>query len=289
MKVAIHVPYTDADRRYWRSRGNRRIRKKRMARHTLRWAALIAVHLIVVGALAVAAGQVARHVTRSSEFALSEVRVDGLARVTDEEIHRMLLPYLQRNLLDLDLDTVAAAIEREPWVREARVRRVLPRSLHVAIRERVPVARIAGGTEPLLVDEDGVVLPDRTGTDGEGLPWVVADGDGRPGGATVRAALAGLRRLHRERPDWYPEVDAITVADGALGVVLVDGERVLLDPDRPERNLDEWLALRGEIGRRVGAAETVDLRWRGRIAVRPAVPDENSTEMGEPVSDRTGR
>jgi len=49
----------------------------------------------------------------------------------------------------------------------------------------------------------------------------------------------------------------------------VNEELGLLDPERADRNLLEYLALEDEIGRRVGAATYIDLRWRDRIAVMP--------------------
>jgi hypothetical protein len=48
------------------------------------------------------------------------------------------------------------------------------------------------------------------------------------------------------------------------------GPEILLDPVRVERNLNRYLELRREIARRADRLEYVDLRWRDRIAVKPA-------------------
>ena len=50
---------------------------------------------------------------------------------------------------------------------------------------------------------------------------------------------------------------------------VLPGPRLLLDPIMVERNVERYLDLRGEIAQQVGAAEYVDLRWRGRITVMP--------------------
>lgn len=267
-----HVPYTDADRQYLRKRGNRRVRKRRVVRHTARWTVAIAIHVVVIAALAIGALAAARRATRANEFALQTIRIEGLARVPDSAIDRALEPFLHVNLLELDLDAVAAAIRAEPWVRDVRIRRVLPRTVWIRIQERVPVARIARADGVALVDAAGEVLPALAGESGDALPWI--DVPERWSGerlrASVRGALRGLGLMHGMRPDWYPEVARISIERDALAVVLRDGTRVLLDPSAPGRNLDAWLQLRPEIGRRVGVAETIDLRWRGRIAVLPA-------------------
>ena len=49
------------------------------------------------------------------------------------------------------------------------------------------------------------------------------------------------------------------------------GPRLLLDPLRIERNVLRYLALRSVIENRVGPTDYVDLRWRDRIAVMPAI------------------
>ena len=278
-----HVPYTDADRQYLRKLGNRRVRKRRVVRHTARWTVAIVIHVVVLAALTIGVVAFARRATCAQEFALTEITVEGLARVPDTAIDRALQPFLGANLLELELDAVAEAVRREPWVRDAQVRRVLPRTVRILIQERIPVARIGRADGVALVDAAGEVLPPLAGESGDGLPWIDVP-ERRTGErlrATVRDALRGLGLMHDVRPDWYLEVARISIEHDALAVVLRDGTRVLLDPQAPGRNLDAWLQLRPEIGRRVGAAETIDLRWRGRISVLPAsVTSENGRWHG---------
>jgi hypothetical protein len=65
-------------------------------------------------------------------------------------------------LLDLDLKALAADFQREsPWVRAVgRIERAHPARLVVNLVYRRPVARIALGRGEIIVDRDGVVLPD---------------------------------------------------------------------------------------------------------------------------------
>lgn len=71
------------------------------------------------------------------------------------------------NLMDLDLAAIQTQIEKLPQVEEAVVSRVLPDRLHLAIRERIPVAWLSSpplGIRPwdmergFLLDEDGVIF-----------------------------------------------------------------------------------------------------------------------------------
>ncbi len=286
-----HVPYTDADRQYLRKRGNQRVRKRRVVRHTARWTIAIAIHVVIIAALAVGALAFARRATRANEFALRSIVVEGLARVPDATIDRALQPFLGANLLELDLDAVAAAVREEPWVRDVEVRRVFPRTVRVAIEERLPVARIVRADGVALVDQAGELLPALEGDSGEALPWIDVPErwTGERLRTSVRGALDGLGLMHGMRPDWYPEVARISIGRDALEVVLRNGTRVLLDPGQPGRNLDAWLQLRSEIDRRVGTAGTIDLRWHGRIAVLPASLELEQRRWNGSDSDRPRR
>jgi cell division septal protein FtsQ len=291
VKPGTHVPYTDADRRYWRSRGNRRVRKKRWARWTVRWTVLALVHLLVLALIAVVSVRVVRHLSATDEFALAEIRIEGLARTSDEEIVRRLQHHFHASLLDLDLEEIARTLEQDPWIRRAAVRRVLPRSLDVHLEERVPVARVDRPDGPLWVDGRAVLLPPRGDAGIDALPWILGarDGDLTLARARVREALDVLGAIHAAAPEWYAELDSIELRRDAVVARTAGGDRVLLDRDGPARNLTSWLALRAEIGRRVGATASIDLRWRGRVTVLPAALPASRSLRNAPASSRPGR
>jgi hypothetical protein len=90
--------------------------------------------------------------------------------------------------------------------------------------------------------------------------------------AALRAGVASIERLRRAVPGWIGEISEIDLGRrDRIAVRTVDpGPTILLDPGRIERNLREYLELRGDIARRAGALRTVDLRWEDHISVTPA-------------------
>ena len=106
---------------------------------TKRWVYFV---LIALAALILLVGSVMAYdkVTGSQLFVLKEIELQGATRATPEELLRALEPYKSRSLWQLDLQTIRATIEKNPWVREAEVSRVLPDSLRVTVHEREPVA-----------------------------------------------------------------------------------------------------------------------------------------------------
>jgi len=217
----------------------------------------------VVGAVALAFA-----VTRSPLLDVDRVDVAGV-RHTPPEVVRDAAG-LERGdaLLYADLRAARRAVERLPWVAEARLSRHWPGTVRIAIDER-----IAAGAVP---------------ADGGG--WVLADGDGRlleyveelpaglvrldgvasvPAGPPGHGALAGddARRLlgvaARLPAALRPAVASASMgADGIeLGLALPDGVAATVRFGPPELVEEKLLALAALLsGADLAGATSIDVR-----------------------------
>lgn len=274
-------PLPEPDRRYWRRRVNRHVRKARRARTLLRWAGIVAAN-VAIGAVLVASGaSVARHFATSDELAVREIAVLGTSRTTPDAVRRVLAPFLGRNLVEISLDEVATTAMLDPWVKEALVKRILPDTLRVSVRERTPGALAVLKGLVYVVDDGGFVM----GPAGPELPYdlpllVGLDGyDGKDREAALARGVTLLLRLHESFPTWTRGISEVDLAQPDRVVVTrVDGgPHIVLDPERVDRNLGAYLALQPTIARRVGDTLRVDLRWSQRISLLPAA-DASATE-----------
>jgi len=264
----------EPEQRYWRRRANRRVRKARMARMGLRWMAIVTLQILIASMLLAAGGRALTRIVRSEEFALQRIEVAGARRAAAERIERKLTRFLDLNLLELDLYLVGAVARTDPWVEDASVKRILPSTVRVTVEERRPVALAVISGVVHVVDGTGYVI----GTVG-------------PGSAFDLPVLTGLEGLDREELILALKRGVTTVdqldrlaggfsaviselqleQDGRITVHTVDGgPEILLDPERVERNVRMYLALREGIENRVGPLQYVDLRWQDRISVMPA-------------------
>jgi cell division protein FtsQ len=270
----------DSGQRYWRFRGNRRLRTARMRHGLGRALFVVCLQIMIALVLAWAGSRAVVHLRQAREFAVDRIEIEGVERASAGEVRRRLSPYHGRNLLDIDLDLVADAAAADPWLESASVRRILPGTLHVTVEERVPRAVAVIGGVSHLVDATGFVIAPSDAAAPMDLP--VLTGLEGFGGAALHAALArGVRavdRLERRAGRFVDEVSELDLSrpDRILVRTVDPGPCVLLDPDRPDRNLEAFLELRREIERRVGLAVQVDLRWSDRLSVTPAI---------EPVSE----
>lgn len=152
-------------------------RPKRPKRR-LRWRRLV-VALLLVAAI----GGLVWLVFFSSVLAASTVRVVGAqGRLADEVLYVAEVP-LGTPLARLDAAAVGDRVATLPWVGSVEVRRGYPSEIVIAVTERTPVAREAGG--PRAIAADGTVFVASTKLD-PGLPSITASDD------VARQAAAGV-------------------------------------------------------------------------------------------------
>lgn len=110
--------------------------------------------------LALGAGAVLgyRFVTTSSRFAIARVEIRGAAQLSPDDLRVALPVRLGDNIFRADLHDVTRALRANPWIRTASVRRQLPNTLVVELREHVAAAVVQLGTDLYLADATGHVF-----------------------------------------------------------------------------------------------------------------------------------
>jgi len=272
------------DQRFWRSRANRRVRKARLTRNALRWSALLLAHLVIATIVLGAGVRVFRQATSSEEFALERIEIHGVRRASTAAIQQRVGRYVGHNLLDLNMGEIAALAALDPWARSASAKRLLPDTLRVTIEERRPCALAMLRSGAHLIDTSGYVIsPSGPGLTDD-LPVLTGIAD-LEGAELIEALRRGTRMLLRVQDavgPWIAEISELDLRNPrevALRTI-GPGPTILLDPARVERNLSEYLALRRDIGNRVGPVAFVDLRWQDRIAVTPVKNSRYKKEAG---------
>ncbi len=138
-----------------------------------------------------------------------------------------------QHLLQTDLEGWRRRVLGSPWVEQATLRRVLPSTVEVTIRERLPIAigRIRG--DLYLVDEQGLVI-DEYGPNYAQFDLPIVDGladagAGEPAIDPARAGLAAdLLRALEQQPVLMKRISQIDVASAHDAVVLLDQDPALV-------------------------------------------------------------
>jgi cell division protein FtsQ len=230
------------------------------------------VIVLLAAGLGLGAWEGYKRFLRLPYFSVREVRVEGNLQLASEEIVAGLQLPRDASLLELDLGELSRRVQRNPWIREAWVRRQLPLSLIIHVVERVPEAVFVADRRYLL-SADGVVLSPIADDDLPTLPVLRAARPMRvrPGDRVLTAELAqGLavwRQFQLANALQGERAHEIAVAGDGSYVVNLGQEMPtirLKAQDLPEqfRRLGAALAASGQA---LATFAHVDLRFKDRV------------------------
>lgn len=137
-------------------------------------------------------------ITTSPRFAITAITVQGTHRIDPDDL-RAQLPIRVGDNVFAGLDAIARAARDNPWIAAAEVRRILPHTIAIDVREHTAAA-VAELGELYLVDASGQPFKRAALETGEadGLPIITGIGraayaaDPVAARATVREALAAF-------------------------------------------------------------------------------------------------
>jgi len=209
-------------------------------------------------------------VITSPRFLLSNVVVSGTSRVQPAEVVEALRPLQGKHLLLVSMDDVESRLSENRWIEGANLRKRMPDSLVVEVKERQPVA--------LLRREEGLFYVDRSGTVID-LYDPVREVDllllsvARSARLEVEPALAVAAELELVAPEWavgLSEVEVLGGNDFRLFTAALPFP-VLVSLGGLGRQVRKLRDVMPEIIRRYDRVSAVDLRFSRQIVVQPAV------------------
>jgi cell division protein FtsQ len=281
--MAVKAP---ADKRFKRGR------VKTPRKTARRWTALLRPLVkwtLVLGIVGYATGRALALVTDSPALRIRHVAVQGQRHLKPADVLARVQMLDGQNIVRADLEAARRRLLGSPWIAEATLRRQLPSTIEILITERQPVAlaRLArGGLQ--LVARDGMVLGpvgaaqadfDLPIADGlTPLPGRSLSGPGLGVGIparvdAARADLVGrLVEALREEEGLLALVSQVDVSDVEDAVVLLgdDPARVHLGHEDFARRVRAYRDLAPTLLMHVDAIDSADVRYDGRVFVRPA-------------------
>jgi cell division protein FtsQ len=128
--------------------------------------------------------------TQSDYFKARDLQVEGMHRVSARDVLSQAGIREGVNVLSVNLSAVRKRLMAHPWVADAQIRREIPSSLRIRIREHEPAAVVDLG-RPFLMNEQGELFKEFTPSDPQELPRVtgLAASDLRAADRSDAAAL----------------------------------------------------------------------------------------------------
>ncbi|MGE4344615.1 MAG: cell division protein FtsQ/DivIB [Geoalkalibacter sp.] len=244
---------------------------RRLLQRALRVAvAAVSVTFIVGGAVVAA-----RMLAASDFMRVARVHVENTQRTSEEEIVALSDIKIGDRIFELDLEMIAARIEENPWVRQARVDRIFPQDVRIRVAEREPRAivnlgylyYVDGGGEvfKMLDGRDRLDYPVITGMERDELLDNPPQAQQR-----LRRAISLLGELEQRRHFNIEAVSEIHL-DSRRGIALYtyrSAVPVYLGEEDYAAKLDRLERIYKELEPRLAVLEYIDLQVPGRIIVR---------------------
>ena len=235
------------------------------------WGALFGIG--VLGGTAYAG---AHYLTHAPRFRVRRIEVASAPHAPRDELRSTLERYRGRNLFRLDLRHLERDLEKCRWVKRAAVKRVLPDGLHCSVVERVPRGLALLRGKVVLVDGEGAVIDAYDArTQGYSFPILTGLDEKDAGRCAVQIArgVALLDYLDAGHPGLAAEISEIgLLRDDRLELRLNEGGPVVrLHPQDFGTNLERYLTMRRYLATNFGGGAYVDLRFKDRIAFKPAL------------------
>ena len=193
---------------------------------------------------------------------VATVTVQGATPAATADIVRAAGLSKNQPILHLDLNALRDRVERVGWVKQAKIVRLLPDTIVIAITQRQTMAVWQHAGRTLVIDSEGRSIPEADPGQFTDLPLVVGEG--------ADQAAPAIMPLLRARPRLMDRLEAavrvddrrwdLRTKDGALIQLPADGEAAALDQldklDQQSKILDLGFSR-------------IDLRDPELVAVRP--------------------
>ncbi|HLC16873.1 MAG TPA: FtsQ-type POTRA domain-containing protein [Thermodesulfovibrionia bacterium] len=101
---------------------------------------------------------------------LERVIVKGNHYFTKKQIVKIMGVRKGENLLAISLKKMSERLQSSPWIKSVFLRKILPSTIYVEIKEATPTAFLSDRQSLYLLDEDGVALNKMKGKMGLNLP-----------------------------------------------------------------------------------------------------------------------
>jgi cell division protein FtsQ len=203
---------------------------------------------------------------------LSEVHLQGASPASQKEILRAAAVTPDVPILGLDLNAIRMRVEQVAWVDHARVIRLLPDTLVIAVQERPLMAIWQHQGRVDVVAADGRVDPTVDPRRFPSLPRIIGPG--------ANSEAAALLPALAKRPRLMARVRAVRRVDQRRwDLLLKDGGTILLPASEESSAFDRLDRLdRGSHILDLGLAR-IDLRNPGFVVARPVASGANEPTL----------
>ena len=213
-------------------------------------------------------------------FAAEDIRIKGLVHQEPETVLAALGLRPGGSLVGFDAGNAKVVLEGLDWVSSAKVQRLFPNQLEIALTERTPFAVWQRGGQYYVIDRSGATMSNLSPSALTALPLVT--------GEEAQFEVAGLVNQLEATPDLSLKLKAAArVGQRRWNLYLDNHVTVLLPEKEVEAALQRLHGLDASQHLLSKGVKTVDMRFPGRVIVGIAQVDEAMAGTAKPKTSET--
>ena len=212
--------------------------------------------------------------TRSSYFAVSEIRFSGNQKLLEEQLLEAAGPLAGENIFLLDLSAVSGNLAAHPWISSVSVKREFPKRILIDLEERVPFARIQ--LDKIYVMDNFGVLVSKDDTDYQDLPlitWPSQNSHALGENTGTEGIIKGLKTLHYfNRLPFFKDHPIYTLKVGGESriafLTLNGGAKVFMTPDTVTESFKKLRIVLDTLESHAGDIDYIDLSFKNQVVLK---------------------
>lgn len=248
-------------------RGKGKTKKKKIPRKIKLRFRHILFYIILMGGIFFALQRSYLFLICWDKLDIQEVTVISSMPEIQQEIQQFLEGKHLGNILLLDIGFLQGKFTAHRWIKEVRVRKILPSTLKIEIKERTPAALLKQ-RHTYLIDEEGVFLEKMGQGERMDLPLLVDSNKFQKDyEEKINLAWECLRSLS---PSQKEQVEVLDLSEFENVTVKLkeNPTRLILGNDRFSEKINLYTRLQTRL-ERFGNLEYVDLRLHDRLYIKP--------------------
>jgi cell division protein FtsQ len=203
-----------------------------------------------------------------SLFPVKQVVFNGNRHLSDDELKALAGVHSHDSLITLSSSKVSRQLLRSPWIKSVSIRKDLPNTLSMTIKEADPFALLEMNKHLFLVDEQGKLLEELRENSTPFLPVITGD-PYKEKEALIEAIRLAKIMNDKGLSSGKDRIEIVAHKPDELAVT-IDGIVVKIGAGGYEEKLDKLLYLEEDIKRLGIPVDYIDLRFAGKAIVKPA-------------------
>ncbi len=221
---------------------------------------------IVLLAVVIVAASVLGVKALTYQFRISDIQISGNYHLEIKDVITSSKLEKGEPLLKISLSDIEDRLEQNAWIKKASIKKQLPGTLLIKIKEAEPMALLSLKKRLYLMDSEGELLERLKG---DGVPFLPVIKNINPKKKKDMSEALKLVIALNDK-SIIADRESIEIGVESYGLkVKMDGELIKVGYGDYSAKFDRWMALEPEIRKKGLPIKYVDLRFKDSVIVKP--------------------